>query len=186
MNLSHVKDWCIRYLLLDNKPRQIWYLKTILLIHSFCGSGIGLGVGWVPLVQELSSNSQGVSPGDCPFKALGEDSLLPGSLTSLLQISGPSGCWTEGLSCLLRVGPILSHFLTLLPGPFHSEPHNTHGSWLPSECVIETEATAIFNPNLHRASHRLCLILFVRSETFVQPTQGEEVNSREVGIFESS
>lgn len=64
MNLSHVKDWCIRYLLLDNKPRQIWYLKTILLIHSFCGSGIGLGVGWVPLVQELSSNSQGVSPGD--------------------------------------------------------------------------------------------------------------------------
>lgn len=94
VNMSHVKDWCIGYLLLCNKLPQILCLKTTFIIHSLCGSRVWIRLSWVPVAPGLSKLWVSQSSGG--------ENVLPRALTCLL--AGPRSLEAVGLRSSFLAG----------------------------------------------------------------------------------
>lgn len=84
VNMSHVKDWCIGFILLCNKLPQILCLKTTFIIDSLCGSSLWIRLSWVPLAPGLSKLWWREFTSKSPHLPIGRTQIL-------------GGCWTEVL-----------------------------------------------------------------------------------------
>lgn len=165
------------YFLLGNKSLQIWYLKAIQLIHSFCGSGIGLKLSsWVPLTQNLSKRQPRYEPRQQSFQSsFGGESNSRFTQWPDANLS-PRGCGAEGFNSLLPVDPL---------GLLHRVPHSMATGFLQN--VYLRHSHALLNITVQGTSQCLCLILNVSSENLCSAhNQGEEMNSKDVEILESS